>query len=84
MDVDMANDGDSGMQSEDVLTITVNGQVRETPPGATVADLLQQLSIEGRYVVVQLNGQIVPRAEFAQQVITGGSTLEIITLVGGG
>lgn len=83
MDVDMTNDG-SGMQREDVLTITVNGQVREIPRGATVADLLQQLSIEGRYVVVQLSGQIVPRATFAQQVITGGSTLEIITLVGGG
>jgi thiamine biosynthesis protein ThiS len=35
-------------------------------------------------VVVQLNGEIIPRDEYAQANLFQGSRLEIVTLVGGG
>jgi sulfur carrier protein ThiS len=35
-------------------------------------------------VAVELNGQVVPRAEFANVHLRDGDRLEVVTLVGGG
>lgn len=66
------------------LTIIANGQSCTIKAGSTVADLLQELNIAPKYVVVQLDGEIVPRAAFDQAALEEGSKVEIITLVGGG
>lgn len=71
-------------QTTTPLTIIANGQIRTVKVGSTVSDLLQDLAIAPARVVVQLDGTIVPRAEFAQADLHEGSRLEIITLVGGG
>ncbi|MBE3558275.1 MAG: sulfur carrier protein ThiS [Ktedonobacteraceae bacterium] len=66
------------------ITVVANGQPRSIPAGSTVADLLRQLNITTNYVVVQLNGEIVPRSDFAQVTLHEQNMLEIVTLVGGG
>jgi sulfur carrier protein len=66
------------------IEIIVNGQLHLVGQDETVAQLLQAFSIESRYVVVQLDGQIVPRDQFAGYVLHAGNKLEIITLAGGG
>lgn len=68
----------------DTITIIANGQARVVKAGSTVADLLHELDITPKYVVVQLDGEIVQRATFDQAALSGGSKVEIITLVGGG
>ena len=68
----------------DTLTIIANGQPRAANLGSTVTDLLRELSITPKYVVVQLDGEIVPRTGFDQATLKEGSKIEIITLVGGG
>ena len=40
------------------MRLTVNGEMREAPLGATVADLLASLGIEGRRVAVERNREI--------------------------
>ncbi len=66
------------------MRIVVNGQEWTQRDGLSVAELLAALSLEPRRVAVELNKQIVPRAEYAQVVLHEGDTLEIVTLVGGG
>jgi thiamine biosynthesis protein ThiS len=66
------------------LTIIANGQTRTIKAGSTVSDFLQDLAIAPARVVVQLDGVIVPREQFAQADLHEGSRLEIVTLVGGG
>ncbi len=68
----------------DSLTLIANGQSRTIKAGSTVADLLQELNIALKYVVVQLDGEIVPRAAFDQTALKEASKVEIITMVGGG
>lgn len=71
-------------QNVALLTIIANGQTRMVKVGSTVSDFLQDLAIAPARVVVQLDGIIVPREQFAQANLHEGSRIEIITLVGGG
>ncbi len=68
----------------EIITIIANGQPRAIDAGSTVADLLHVCNIEPKYVVVQLEGDIVPRADIAHVILRDGNKLEIVTLVGGG
>jgi thiamine biosynthesis protein ThiS len=66
------------------MQITVNGEAREIESPATVAGLLEQMRIEPRTCAVELNLQVVPRAEHAARTLSDGDQLEIVTFVGGG
>lgn len=66
------------------MTIYVNGEPRETSPGATLADLLRELGLERKAVAVELNLHVAPRAEHARRALSAGDRLEIVSLVGGG
>jgi len=62
----------------------VNGESVSMPTGATLAELLRRLSLEGKPVAVEHNRRVVPRAEHASVRLNHGDTLEIVTFVGGG
>lgn len=66
------------------LLIMVNGQPRPMPAGSTVRDVVAALGWEGRPLAVEINEQVVPRAECAGRSIRHGDRLEIVTFVGGG
>jgi thiamine biosynthesis protein ThiS len=66
------------------INIIANGQPRTVEAGSTVADLLWDLAIAPARVVVQLDGAIIARTDFAQAALQEGSRIEIVTLVGGG
>lgn len=66
------------------MTITVNGKIKELATPATVADLLDSLNLDAARVAIELNGDILPRAEFAGRQLSDGDTLEIVQFVGGG
>lgn len=67
-----------------MLSIEVNGKNREVPDGRTVAGLLQDLELDGRLVVVELNRHIIRRTEIADVVLQDGDRVEIVHFVGGG
>ena len=62
----------------------VNGGEREVPDGATIADVLAELDAPTSGVAVALDGDVVPRAMFAETVLTEGAVLEVLTAVQGG
>ena len=66
------------------MQISVNGESREVRDGMTVAELLQELDITAPRVAVELDREIVPRAEHASTSLTDGCKVEIVTFVGGG
>ena len=66
------------------MQITVNEEPRDVPEGFTVAQLLESLNMHPRYLAVERNLELVPRAQHAQCVLQPGDRLEIVTLVGGG
>lgn len=66
------------------MEISVNGEPRHVEAGWTVAKLLEELKLQPRYVAVERNQQLVPRATHAACVLQPGDRIEIVTLVGGG
>ena len=66
------------------VEILVNGEPRQIEAGCTVAMLLDELKLQPRYLAVERNQQLVPRATHAACVLQAGDQIEIVTLVGGG
>ncbi|QGP92441.1 Sulfur carrier protein ThiS [Neomoorella glycerini] len=66
------------------MRLKVNGEEREVAAGLTVAELLQELGIESRYLALERNRRVVPRQDYATTVLEEGDELEIIRFVGGG
>ena len=66
------------------LQIVVNGEPRRVPAPATVADLLRELDLDPRTVVVELNRQIVRRPRLADTALADGDAVELVHFVGGG
>ena len=67
-----------------MLQLTINGESRDFTRALCVADLLVEMSLQGRRVAVERNGEIVPRGKHAETVLNNGDQLEIVVAVGGG
>ncbi len=67
-----------------MITLSVNGQSRAIDPGVTLAALLDELSLSGKRVAVEKNGEIVPRSRYPETPLAEGDQLEIVVAVGGG
>lgn len=67
------------------MRLLLNGEAHELsdPPPVTVVTLLRDLGLSGP-VAVEVNRQIVPRAQHATHVLAEGDTVEVVHLVGGG
>ncbi len=66
------------------LRLVVNGEPRDVPGPATLADLLAHLSLDSRAVVVELNRTIVRRPALGETPLADGDRVEIVHFVGGG
>ena len=67
-----------------MIQLSVNGESRSIAPGANLARLLEDLSLTGKRVAVERNGEIVPRSRYAETLLANGDQLEIVVAVGGG
>lgn len=66
------------------MQIMVNDEARDISAGATIADLLQELGMRPKFVAVERNLELVPRARHAECELAENDRLEVVTLVGGG
>jgi thiamine biosynthesis protein ThiS len=66
------------------MHIVLNGDSVETAVGSTVESLLLQLGISRERVAVELNADIVPKANYEKQPLSDGDKIEIVHFVGGG
>jgi thiamine biosynthesis protein ThiS len=67
-----------------VLELVLNGEPHRVPEGATVADLVSGLGRDPRTVAVERNGDLVPRARFAETRLAAGDRIEVVHFVQGG
>ena len=66
------------------MKINVNKQIVEAADGASIADVLAQLSFPANGIAVALDNKVVPEALWSETVLTDGSSLTVIRAVCGG
>ncbi|MGK7865870.1 sulfur carrier protein ThiS [Falsiroseomonas sp. E2-1-a20] len=66
------------------ISIEVNGEARQVPEGASVAELLTLIGLAAPKVAVERNLEIVPRSAWAATRLAEGDRLEIVHFIGGG
>lgn len=66
--------------------VTINGERRELPDGATIASVVASLpgAPEGRGVAVAVEGEVVPRAQWPSTSLGEGAHIEVVGAVQGG
>ncbi len=67
-----------------MVKVLVNGKSFVIDDGTTVTGLLQGLEVKPAGIAVELNQEIVPRAEHAKTVLRENDALEIVRMTGGG
>jgi len=65
------------------MTLTINGDARESEAG-TVLEFLESMDLPSTMVVVEHNGEIVPRDRFGKRHLHDGDVLEIVQMMAGG
>ena len=65
------------------MKLFINGEERQLEV-TTVSTLVEQLGMKADRVAVELNREIVPRADWPKTALRDGDKLEIVHFVGGG
>lgn len=66
------------------MRLVLNGKERNLPAPLTVAGLLGHLDVNPLAVAVELNGEVLPRAELDQHELHEGDRVEVVRMIGGG
>ena len=68
------------------MNVSLNGEPAELEAGATVADAVVAVGVEGaaRGVAVAIAGEVVPRAEWAERGLREGDEVEVVRAIQGG
>jgi sulfur carrier protein len=67
-----------------MLTILLNNQAINLPPGSTVSDALAAFIPFSGPFAVALNDEFLPKSRYQQQTLNEGDTLDLVAPVGGG
>ena len=63
--------------------VKVNGELRDID-GKSAGEYLLSAGYDMKRVAVELNGDILPKAEYDETILNDGDSLEIVSFVGGG
>jgi sulfur carrier protein len=68
------------------MIVTVNGERRQLPASATVANVVELLEVSpgARGVAVALDGEVVTRSRWAQTELADGARIEVVAAIQGG
>ncbi len=66
------------------MRLTINGDAREIDDTLTLAAYLTLHNLRPQMVVVERNGEIVPRADYASTRLAENDTLELVQMMAGG
>jgi len=69
---------------KDTIDVVINGERRAIASGVTLLDLLGELSLDPRAVVVEHNRHIVRRPALGDVRVAPGDAIELVHFVGGG
>lgn len=63
--------------------VKVNGEALDIA-GKTLMEYLAMTNYDPKRIAVERNGEIVPKAKYAETVLTDGDSVEVVSFVGGG
>lgn len=63
--------------------VKING-VLQPAAGKTVAEFIADTEYNAARIAVEINGEIVPKSEYAVRTLADGDSVEIVSFVGGG
>ena len=66
------------------MRVVLNGDSREVADGLGLVALIEQLGLRPGSVVVEHNGEALPRSEMDGVVLADGDRLELVRAVAGG
>ena len=66
------------------INIKLNGEERAFDQNTNILSLLNTLNIPSQKVVVERNGEIIPKDDIEDIVLEDGDELDVIRFVGGG
>jgi thiamine biosynthesis protein ThiS len=66
------------------MDVVINGEHKQISTGVTLLELLKELELDPRAVVVEHNRKIVRRAGLGDVMVTDGDAIELVHFVGGG
>ena len=66
------------------LRVRLNGEPRELPDGARLAEAVAELTDLASGVAAAVNGDVVPRGSWAATPLRDGDQVEVVTAVQGG
>jgi thiamine biosynthesis protein ThiS len=66
------------------MDVVINGEPKQITAGVTLLELLQELELDPRAVVVEHNRRIVRRAGLSDVTVSEGDAIELVHFVGGG
>ena len=67
-----------------MIVVTVNGTAHRLEQALSCQQLLERLSLAGKRVALERNGEIVPRSRHSTEALADGDKIEIVAAVGGG
>lgn len=67
-----------------MIEITVNGDSRQLDDPSSVKDLVNVMSVTGKRIAIEVNGEIVPASQHAEHLLGTGDKVEIVGAIGGG
>jgi thiazole synthase len=66
------------------VDVVINGERKQVTPGATLLEVLKELELDPRAVVVEHNRKIVRRVGLGDVTVQDGDAIELVHFVGGG
>jgi len=66
------------------LHIQVNGEGREVEEHTSLQDLTRTLELKAERLAIELNGEVVRRADWQHRLLNEHDKVEIVHFVGGG
>ena len=67
-----------------MISVCINGSQKTFEHPISIADLLASLSLTGKRIAIECNGEIIPRSTFSQRLLAEGDKVEVVVAVGGG
>ena len=72
------------MAQHAAIEIVLNGQSHALDGDVRLATLLEELEVRSKRIAVEINGEVVRKADYDRVMLSAGDQVEVINFVGGG
>ena len=66
-----------------MVLVYING-CEQAANGKSIVDIINEMNIDIRTIAVELNEEIVSKADYDKTIVKDGDVLEVVSFVGGG